>query len=141
MKFELVKTKRGFIPATEEDREKIGKIEHGEVVMCESSDARSKGHHRKFFAMIKLCWDNLPEQLDKHFPTPDDLRYELIRRAGFYTQYTDFKGNVVYRPESIRFDSMGQERFNDLYDRVLDVACKELYFDKEDMLNELQEFE
>jgi hypothetical protein len=36
---------------------------------------------------------------------------------------------------------MGQARFDDLYDRVLDVACKELYFDKEDMLNELQEFE
>lgn len=141
MKFHLVKTKAGFIPADDDDRDAIKSIEHGEVIECESSDKRNAKHHRKFMAMIKLCWENMPEHLDGRFPTPDDLRYELTRRAGFYTSYVDFKGNTVYRPESISFSNMGQNRFHDVYDRVLDVACRELYFDKTEMLEMLQEFE
>lgn len=140
MKFYLVKTKAGFIPADEEDREIIKSIAYGEIVESDSSDQRSVGHHRKFMKMIRLCWENQPEHLDGRFPTPDDLRYELTRRAGFYTSYVDFKGNTVYRPESISFSNMGQTRFEELYDRVLDVACKELYFDKTEMLEMLQEF-
>lgn len=140
MKFFLVKTHHGFMPADSEDSDKVRKVGEGEIIECRSVDQRILGHHRKFFALLKLAHENLPEQYDQHFPTVDDLRYELIRRAGFYRSYTDLKGNLQYIPESIAFDKMSQERFEQLYDRVLDLVCEILSIDKPEIVDQLSEF-
>jgi len=140
MKFNLVKTKKGYLPATDEDLEKSRKVGIGEVIRCSSLDIRSVEHHRKFFALITLAWENLPEKYDGYFPTPDDLRYELIKRAGFYREYTDLKGNKQYIPESIAFDKMGQERFEKLYSAVLDQVCRMLGLDAPELMDALTEF-
>ncbi len=140
MKFHLVKIRTGYIPASADDYEASAKIETGELVEVTSSDQRCIKFHRMFFALIKLAYDNLPENLDGHFPTIDDFRYEITRRSGFYREYTDFKGNVNYRPESINFSNMGQERFEKLYEKVLNTICKELFWEKSDILEQLKEF-
>jgi hypothetical protein len=140
VKFELVKTKTGYRPPDEESTEKSKQVHIGEIVVCHTSDQRHLAHHRKFMALIKLCHENLPESLDGYFPTPDDLRYELTRRAGFYREYTDLKGIKQYIPESIAFDKMGQERFQELYDRVLDLCCKVIGAEREDIMEQLAEF-
>lgn len=124
MKFNLVKHNGNAIPATDSDMKKFGKVGEGEVFSCKTIDQRVLAHHRKFFAMINLAWNNMPEQFDNHFPTVDHLRKELIKRAGFYTEYTDFKGRKQYIPDSISFDKMSQSEFEDVYDRVLDVILK-----------------
>lgn len=125
MKFQLVKNKAGKpIPASDEDREKYNTIEYGEVFECRGLDQRNVRFHRQFFAMIDLAFQNMPEKYDNQFPTSEDLREELIKRAGFYHEYTDFKGNKQQRAESIRFDNMGQKRFEEVYNGVLDVILK-----------------
>lgn len=140
MKFHLVKTHHGFVPADGDDSEKVRKLGDGEIIACQSVDQRILGHHRKFFALLKLAHENLPERFDGHFPTIDDLRYELVRRAGFYRSFTDLKGNVQYIPESIAFDKMSQERFEQLYDRVLDLVCGILTVERPEIMETLKEF-
>ena len=124
MKFRLAKKGNVFIPADQEDQVKAHKVSQGEIVEARSVDQRNVQHHRKFFALINIAWDNLPESMDKHFPTPEHLRKELIKRAGFYEEYTDLKGNKQYLPQSIAFNKMSQEEFEELYSRVLDVIIK-----------------
>lgn len=143
MRFRLAKTDKGyFIPAEDSDMKKCSRIGAGEVVRCKSVDQRNLQFHRKFFAMINLAWDNMPEKYDNHFPTPEHLRKELIKRAGFYTSYTDLKGNTQYLPESISFESMGQEKFEEVYNRVLDVIIRWLIpdLDRDILEHEIMNF-
>lgn len=140
MRFQLVKKSTGLFPATDQDREKVGKLEVGEVFSCKTGDQRNLRHHRKFMVMIQVFFENLPEKYEQHFPTQDDLRYELTKRAGFYSTYKNLKGETEYRAESISFDSMGQERFDKVYDGVLDAGIKWFGFDKEALVEELMEF-
>ena len=142
MKFRLVKTNTGFRAETDEDQEKLNKLSIGEVFSCSSLDQRNVEFHRKFFALIHLAWDNLPIEFEGRFPTQDDLRKELTKRAGFYTEYTDFKGNKQYLPKSISFDKMGQEQFEKLYSAVIDIILQWLIpgLDRELLEHEIMTF-
>lgn len=138
MSFYLSKRNDGqLIPIDEASQKVYQTLETGDIIKCSIPDKRNIQHHRKFFALINLVFESMPEQYDKHFPTADDLRYELIKRAGFYRSYTDLKGNTQYIAESISFDKMGQRRFEELYSRVVDVVVEWFAFDREFLESEL----
>src|SRR6056297_902379 len=136
----LVKTSMGLSPYTDEDAIELRRVGIGDILQAKALDQRNVQHHRKFFALIRIVYDNMPEQFDSHFPTQDDLRHELIKRAGFYKEYIDLKGNKQYRAESISFDSMGQKRFDDLYNRVLDVVVQWFLFERDVLESEIMQF-
>lgn len=136
----LVKTSMGLKPYTDEDALELRRVGIGDILQAKALDQRNVQHHRKFFALIRIVFDNMPEQYDRHFPTQDDLRHELIKRAGFFKEYTDLKGIKQYRAESISFDSMSQKRFDELYDRVLDVVVRWFAFDRDILENEILQF-
>jgi hypothetical protein len=142
MKFRLAKTSTGLIPATEEDREKFNTISVGDVIQCKALNQRNVAFHRKFFALIAVAYENMPEHFDGRFPNPDTLREELIKRAGYYVMYTDFRGNKQYKAKSISFDSMGQKKFEEVYSDVLDVVIKWLIpdLDRELLEHEIMTF-
>lgn len=142
MKFNLTKTKTGLIPSTQDDWDKLSKVEYGESFSCKTVDQRNINFHRKFFSLINLAFDNLPEQYDQYFKTPDQLRYELTKRAGFYEEYTDLKGVKQYKAKSIAFDTMSQSEFEQLYSAVIDVIMKWILpdLDKDILESELMNF-
>ena len=130
----------GLSPYTDEDAIELRRVGIGDILQAKALDQRNVQHHRKFFALIRIVYDNMPEQFDSHFPTQDDLRHELIKRAGFYKEYIDLKGNKQYRAESISFDSMGQKRFDELYSKVLDVVVQWFLFDRDVLEGEIMQF-
>jgi hypothetical protein len=130
----------GLKPYTDEDALDLRRVGIGDILQAKALDQRNVQHHRKFFALIRVVFDNMPEQYDQYFPTKDDLRHELIKRAGFFKEYTDLKGIKQYRAESISFDSMSQKRFDELYDRVLDVVVLWFAFDRDILENEILQF-
>ena len=136
----LVKTSMGLSPYTDEDAIELRQVGIGDILQAKALDQRNVQHHRKFFALIRVVYDNMPEQFDRHFPTQDDLRHELIKRAGFYKEYIDLKGNKQYRADSISFDSMGQKRFDELYNKVLDVVVQWFLFDRDVLEGEIMQF-
>ena len=140
MKFYLAKKGSYFIPATEDDSVKARKVGQGEVVVVKVVDQRNYKHLKKFFALINIAFSNMPEKYDNHFPTPELLREELIKRAGYYHTYTDVKGNIQYVARSISFEKMSQDEFSDLYSRVLDVIIKWFDFPRETIESELGGF-
>jgi len=130
----------GLSPYTDEDAIELRRVGIGDILQAKALDQRNVQHHRKFFALIRIVYDNMPEQFDSHFPTQDDLRHELIKRAGFYKEYIDLKGKKQYRAESISFDSMGQKRFDELYSKVLDVVVQWFLFDRDVLEGEIMQF-
>ena len=136
----LIKTSMGLSPYTDEDAIELRGVGIGDILQAKALDQRNVQHHRKFFALIRIVYDNMPEQFDSHFPTQDDLRHELIKRAGFYKEYIDLKGKKQYRAESISFDSMGQKRFDELYSKVLDVVVQWFLFDRDVLEGEIMQF-
>lgn len=145
-KFNMVKTKVGNVPATDQDREEYNKLQYGEIFGCRTVNQRNAGFHRKFFAMCQLAWDNCPEHIAKNYPqqpnVPEKFWKELIKRAGYYDEQVNFKGVTEYHAKSIAFDNMGESEFQDLYSAVLDAIIKWIMpeLDKDILKSELMNF-
>jgi hypothetical protein len=132
--FYCTNTEKGLVPNYDSDLEKMKKLKIGDTVKCQRISERNYGFHKKFFALIKLGCDN--SQLE----VPMDVYRKIMTvRAKFYKAYKTDKG--IYRePESINFDTMSQERFEELYSRVLDEIVKDLGTTSEELEREIVGF-
>jgi hypothetical protein len=138
--FHLAKKDNAFIPADTESQIKAYKVKQGEVVRCKKIDRRNYEFHKKFFALISFTFHNLPVQYDGNFVDEDDLREELLKAVGWKRTYTNFKGVQETRAKSVSYDSVGQEKFEKIYNRVLDVVCRMVGVEETDIMDELLNF-
>ena len=121
----LVKRKDGlFSPAYQQDFDACSKVEAGEIVSVKLNDVRNVMHHRKFFALLNLVHHHMNEGLIERLPTVNHLLHELKIRLGHYDLYVSPKGNPMYMPKSISFESMGQAKFDEFYSGAMDVILK-----------------
>lgn len=127
-------TEKGLIPNYESDLEEKKKLKIGDICSCKKISERNYGFHKKFFALIKLGSEN--SQMDLPM---DVYRKIMVVRAGFFKAYKTDKG-IYYEPESISFNSMSQERFEEVYSRVLDEIVKDLGTTNEEIERELINF-
>jgi hypothetical protein len=138
MSFNLLKrqTDGAIVPATDEDKECLDRVERGEVFVCKRVAKRNIKLHRKFFGLVGIAFENLPEQYQ--FANADHLREELIIASGFYEIRKNFNGVERKVAKSVSFDSMpSDDEFEILYNRVLDLVCRLLSIDQPDILEEL----
>ena len=134
MKFTCIKIDGNFIPAYNEDHEKAQKLKNGEEYEFTVKQPRNPKFHRKFFAMIKTCFEN-----QEHFEDMEELRAYLTMKAGFYKSVVTPTG-IMTLPKSISFEKMDDLEFNDLYGKVLDVVIKFLKCDANDFETILFDF-
>jgi hypothetical protein len=134
MKLQLVKTNFGLKPATEEDVEKLKKIEPGELVEVDIKIPRNYKFHKKFFALLDLMWSNDSLQLTK-----TRYRKEMLKAAGYYDVYVGSDGNEIKEAHSISFAKMEQHTFDELYNDMLTIACMRLGVDSGEIALELKE--
>lgn len=135
MKLSLVKTQFGtFVPAFDSDHESAKKIGMGEIFEIDYKKVRNPKFHRKFFALIKLVYDN-----QESFENMNDLRHWLTMKAGFYKEVTTPDG-TMFLPESISFSTMDEIKFSELYNRVVDVVIKRFSMTSETIESELIHF-
>ena len=116
----LVKTYEGLKPASEDDSDKMKSLKGGTTYRADIKQPRNYEFHKKFFAMIDVVWNNLPEHLGKGYGTKENFRYELTMRAGFRESWTTHKGAPMWRPKSISFAKMSEHDFQTLYNKILD---------------------
>ena len=144
MKIFVFKTGSKLVPSTSEDKYKIAKMPKGEPFEIEWKRQRNPKFHRKFFALMQFAWDNKPESMDSYFPTsknvPDEFRKEIIKRAGYYVEHTNFKGVKEYRAKSISFANMSEDEFEELYSACIDVIIKYMNIPDEVFKSEWMEF-
>lgn len=135
MKYYFIKTYYGLVPF-DNDCKPYNKLEEGEEIELEIKTPRNVKFHRKFFALIKLAFDN-----QENYTDIEELRQDLIKYAGFTEQRTNYlTGEIEYKHKSIAFAKMEEADFEIVYNRVLDVICELLGLDNEEIKNELMSF-
>jgi len=136
MKVFLVKQlNNSFKIAYNSDYEKIKKLKAGEEYQCEIKRPRNLKFHKKFFALINMLFEN-----QERYNNSDRLRKDLIIEAGFYDEWVDFQGVTQREAKSISFASMKEDEFSDLYSRVLDAIVLHFNFDKQDIINNVEQY-
>ena len=137
MKIFVIKTLSGLIPCdrTEFDKLQESKLKLNGVYEVEIKKKRNTKFHRKFFALLNICYNN-----QEYFEHSEDLREYLTIKAGFYRKIIMPNGYEQIKPKSISFSNMDEIEFNDFYDKVLIQVIKLLGCDSEDIINELQDF-
>lgn len=136
MKFTLIKQfDNTFKIAYDSDYEKAKKIKPMELLECEIKKPRNYMFHKKFFALINMIFQN-----QEHYKNIDDLRHDLTIEAGYYTLREDMKGNTIKKANSISFASMDERDFNEYYNKVLDCIVLYFNFNKELIIENVEQY-
>ncbi len=119
-----------------EGETELTKIKQGETLRAVLTKPRNSKHHRKFFAMLNLVFQN-----QDRYDEIEDLRTEVKLRCGLYSEHVTLKGTLVYIPSSMSFDEMDQLEFDELYQKAINCCLK--YFikpDNEELINQIVRF-
>ena len=94
--------------------EYIASLAHGEVVRAVFKKDRNPGHHKKFFAILRLVHSNQDKYLSQ-----EALRFAVMVQAG-YVDTIQLEGDkVAFRPVSISWAKMDQVEFDKFYQAAL----------------------
>jgi hypothetical protein len=104
----------------------LAKIKVGDFVMCEVKKSRNILFHRKFFALVKLVYENLPEEMSDRFDNRDQFLDALKIAAGVTRPVPMASGKILYVPGSISFGKMDAIEFNEFYNNVADLICAKI---------------
>lgn len=122
----LAKKLRALYPVDEAAEDIVRRMGQGEIVEVTMRRPRNPKHHRKYFALLGLVW----EQLDhSEYPTIETLLTELKIRTGHYDRrdlLVDGKRYPVLTPKSISFANMDQTEFEAFFDRCCDHIAKDV---------------
>jgi hypothetical protein len=137
MKIQVVKTPNGTIkPAYDSDHEYFKKMPTNEVFEIEYKKQRNIKFHRKFFALIKLAYENQSD-----YRLMEDLRRDLLITSGNYNEVVNkITGEVFKVADSISFSNMDEVKFNEVYESVKDVIVKWLGITNENINEEINQY-
>ena len=127
----LKKLPYGFIPEiTLNEPGVFDRVKSGEVIKVEFSKPRNTDFHRKYFALLNIGFDAF-EPKTRHKGATVDKNFNLFRKdviiqAGFYTVTVNLNGELRLIAESISFASMGEAKFNNLYNKSVNVILQKV---------------
>lgn len=126
------KTLAGWEPVSNAAREFHAKTKLGRIVEVKERRPRNPGHHRKLFALLGIVVDNT-----ELFANTDDALVGLKAVMG-HGRWERIKGTTrdIFYPDSIAFDAMAQDEFNDFYEAAV-AAVRRWWLPVND--NELRE--
>jgi hypothetical protein len=125
-----------FTPAHDSDHDLAKQLKAGEVYRFTFVKPRNYEFHKKFFALIKLVFEN-----QDHYTNMDDLRRDLTIEAGFKVEkINQFTGEVRWDAQSISFASMDEIEFGKLYSKMLDTVIRVYGWYGTDLEAEVAEF-
>ena len=137
MKVKLIKTINNFLkPASSEDLEYIKKLKPNQEIEVELKKVRNSAFHRKFFALMKLAFDNQDIYYDLN-----GMRKDITKVAGFYTEEVNFiNGEITQEVKSISFTKMDEIEFNELYNSCKGVIIDWLKIDNKDIEDNIEQY-
>jgi len=110
----VVRTIGGLAPVDDAGREAIGVYGTGEVVRIKLYRDRNPRHHRLFFGLLNLVFENQQRYLSR-----EALRFALTIQAGYVDEIRLSGDKIALKPKSIAFASMDQHEFKLFYDAAL----------------------
>ena len=136
MKILVVKTTSGLKAAYDSDLENFKKIPLNEIFEIEYKKRRNVRFHRKFFSLINLYYSN-----QDNYTNVDDLRHDLLIVSGFYEDKTNYlTGEITRVSKSLKFSSMDEIEFNQVYEAVKNTISKLLSVSNEELEREVEQY-
>jgi hypothetical protein len=122
-----------LVPATDEDAEALRKVKAGAAVRVEVKQIRNYKFLQKWFTLAKYAFDIWSERMPPMEykgqpvrPSFDRFRKDLIILTGNYDATYNARGEVRLEAKSISFASMGEDDFEKLYSKTIDVILQKL---------------
>lgn len=118
--FLAAKKLSALYPVDEAGEAVLRSMGQGEIVSLVIRRPRNIRHHRLFWALMGLTWENLPHE---RYPTVEALVTEVKIATGHYDQRIVHLGGTQYTvltPRSISFAAMDQVEFTAFFDRCCD---------------------
>ena len=134
----LVKRDEGnrLVPVYESDLEFIKKLPYDNPIFVTPKKGRNYEFHKKMFALFKLGHNNSKKYSHLSF---DNYRKAMTMAAGFFITYEAF-GKTFYEAESLAYEKMEADKFEECYQAVLQRVMKDIEADKETIEHELMGF-
>jgi hypothetical protein len=136
-------TENGLVPLDDNDWEVKKQLKLGSDVHVRVAMPRNIKFHRKFFALLNLTLDNLPEVLqnDLHIYNLESLLVAIKIDLGYFST-VNVTGRYVVKLRSISFAKMDEAAFEKFYDiAVTDILNNYLKgTDRNQLLQEVQSF-
>ena len=137
-------TPYGLVPLYDSDYDLKKRLRVGSVVKCKVSNPRNYEHHKKFFALVRLTFDNLPSNLAEYFKVhnEEDMLRRFKRDLGYFKTSLNELGEKEIEYQSISFSAMEQHEFERFYNQCIDLVLYKYLkgIDKEDLITEIANF-
>lgn len=117
-------TQQGLRPLYGSDYDEHQRLKEGDEVVVEVKRARNVKFHKRYWALLRLTIDNMPEEAlgNYHIHTAEDLN----RIVKYFLGYADLVqvGELQYLQErSIAFDKMSESDFETFYNRAVQLIA------------------
>ncbi len=113
-------------------------ISDSDIVRADIKRPRHPGHHRKYWALLKLVHDGTAVQ--DLYATTDKLHQAIKGALGYFSEVILPDGQVFKVVDSIAYESMDQQGFEEFYGKVLDLITTQIVpnLDREDLVREVE---
>ena len=136
-------TAQGLVPMYDSDYDEKKKLHEGETVMCSIRKPRNYEFHKKFFALVRLTFENLPERLVRMLSVrnEEDMLTVFKLDLGLFSTSWHCGRNIV-KLDSISFAKMDETEFQKFYDRCIDLVLSSYLrgTDKQSLIEEVERF-
>lgn len=131
MKRSILAERRGYsiVGADPWAEEEIAKLPFGKAFTITVSEDRSLPQNNLFHAGLALAQHNLPEELDRQFPTPTHLKKAFLIALGYAEPIYRIDGSFYMEADSVAFSAMNAEDFTAMFDRAKVLAVEWLGYD------------
>lgn len=125
----FIKVRGQLVPYGDDAHEWIKKRSDGAIIRANVRTMRNPEFHRKFFAMLRVAYDNWPHpEINTPFgpatcPFPKFV-HDVKIMAGFGEPVANVRGEWRMRAKSIAFHNMSEEEFEEVYKAVRDVLVQ-----------------
>lgn len=134
----------GLVPLYDSDLELKKRLRIGSVVRCKVSNPRNYEHHKKFFALVRLTFENLLAPLVQkwNIRNEQDMLRRFKRDLGYFTNTINEYGEREIEYLSISFAAMQQFEFEQFYNQCIDLVLFKYIrgIDKQDLITEIENF-
>lgn len=117
-------TPYGLVPLYDSDHDMKKRLKTGSTVRCRVTQPRNYEFHKKFFALVRLTYDNLPLQLVERWNirSVDDMLRRFKRDLGYFSSRTNDLGEREIEYRSISFAVMDGEQFGRFYNDCVNLV-------------------
>ena len=137
-------TPTGFTPLYDSDYQLKKQLKEGSIVRCRVSNPRNYKFHKKFFALLRITFDNLPAYLAARWNirTEHDMLKRFKRDLGYFTSFRNEYGELEIEYLSISFAAMEQHEFEKFYDECIALILNNYIrgLGREDLEEEIENF-